>query len=480
MRKKVKKAIILLFLIVFLSGCRGVEASASSSLEMHKAVNEEGQVKESEASQAQKLIPRYIQENNLPYITWDEVNEASFYKVLIERSSKGYPVYERIKGREIAVFPGEKTLYQIIPIDANGREMLDYISEPLEVSYTIKEGFGGVEEWQRPDGYNSHRGKKEFSEGIFWSPVLAEEIKTWMLKTYSSNYLLWGHIAEIDAESGIWIAPITPQRRLEPEDYGNGLDCVGFVNGFYYLYTLAFAGEDYRVMDLPMDRTHGVYGSPYTPLGDLGYSSHIVIKPTISGYYADEFHIRPGDINESDDHAWIVSHEGDGLDSHIWEYEYIKGFSSSRRVKDLTNFSPEQPYNYWISAIANPLESYSKIKIIAVDEENKPVEGGSFRLMDLYGRTMALEDQGGQVELYRPEGEEFFYKLFVHDETNEFYDEEASFTTLGGETSLTRVIGGRYILEELTTPQGYKALESVSITINPGEEDTIYLQYKKE
>ena len=246
-----------------------MEVSASCSLELHELVTSEEQVKKSQSPEAQKLILRYVEENNLPYITWDEVNEASFYKVLIERSSKGYPVYERIKGREIAVFPGEKTLYQIIPIDADGREMVEYISEPLEVIYTIKEGFGGVEEWQRPDGYYSHRGKKEFPEGIYWSPALAEEVKTWMLKTYSSDYLLWGHIAEIDPESGIWIAPITPERRLEPEDYGNGLDCVGFVNGFYYLYTLAFAGEDYRVIDLPTDRNHGVYGSPYTLLGDL-------------------------------------------------------------------------------------------------------------------------------------------------------------------------------------------------------------------
>lgn len=475
-----KKIIALLIFVLLLIGCGDRANSPSSSLELSSKSNEEFNNKKEEAREISKLIPSYVQENNLPYITWDEVEEASFYKILIDLNSQGYPYYERSKDRKVAVFPGENTLYQIIPIGADGKEMTEYISDPLEVSYTIKEGFGGVEPWQRPDGYDSHRGAKEFPQGIYWSSSLAEEIKTWMQKTYSSNYLLWGHIAEIDPQTDRWIAPISPDRRLEPEYFGKGLDCVGFVNGFYYLYTMAFAGQDYRVMNLNMDETYGVYGSPYTPLGDIAYMPHIVIKPSLEGNYADEFHIRPGDINESDDHAWIVSDEGEGFESKIWEYEYINGFSAERSIKDLNDDSPDNPHDYWISGIANPLESYSKITIVARDEEEKPIEGGGYRLIDLFGRSMALEDKGGQVELYRPGGEEFFYLLFIKGEANGFYDQESFFTLAGKETILSRVIGGRYILEELEAPQGYKNLKPISFTIVPGEEKIINLQYEKK
>lgn len=450
--------------------------SGSALVASKKAIRAAESVQEGTLS----LIVRYVQENNLPYITWDEIEGAASYKVIIDRDSRRYPTTERMNDLKIAVFPGEKARYQVIPLDAQGSPMENYVSEPLEVSYTIKEGFGGVEEWERPDGYASHRGKKEFPEGTYWSPALAEEVKDWMLKTYGTQYLLWGHIAEINPETGLWMAPISPQRRLEPDEEGKGLDCVGFVNGFYYLYTLAFAGEDYTRMDRVMDETHGVYGSPYTPLGALGFSSHIVIKPTLGGNYADASHIRPGDINESDDHAWIVSHIGQGEESRIWEYEYLHGFYSQRTLSGIKDEETEKPYDYWISGIANPLESYSKIRIFALDEKDRALEGGSYALVDRYQRTLALEDKGEWVELYRPDGEEFFYLLFVKGYGSRFYDADASFHLEKGETTLHRVIGGRYILEELSTPEGYEPLAPIPVDLEPGEEKIIFLRYKKK
>ena len=91
---------------------------------------------------------------------------------------------------------------------------------------------------------------------------------------------------------------------------------------------------------------------------------------------------------------------------------------------------------------------------------------------------MALEDQGTSVELYRPGGDDFFKKIFTTDETDEFYNDDSSFALPNAEKTLNRVIGGRYILEEIITPEGYEALESVSIEISPGEGKVIFLVYK--
>ncbi|HZK09762.1 MAG TPA: hypothetical protein VFD08_01705 [Clostridia bacterium] len=466
----------LLILVLLQAGCKEDKLISGSYLDTYEVVEDEVKLKEQE--QVNKLIPRYIEKNNRPYVIWNEVIDADQYRVSIKRESKAQPSYKTIRDRQIEVFPGETVFYQISPLTKDGKEMTDYLSDPLEVNYTIKGGYGGVEDWVRPDGFHTHRAKKEFPEGMYWSTTLADEITSWIKETYSTQYLLGGHIAEIDRESGEWIAPISPSRRVDPQYEGSGLDCVGFVNGFYYLYTQAFAGEDYKEMDLVMDETYGVYGSPFAPLAALGYSSHIVIKPSLGGSYADKWHIRPGDINESDDHAWLISHQGDGFDSKIWEYEYMNGFSDHRTAESIRHDSADNPHEYWAAAISNPLESYGKIKILALDKEGNPVEGGTYRLMDSYNRTMALEDQGSVVELYRPNGDDFFNLIFARGESKDFYDEESTFTMLEAQTSLYRVIGGRYILEEIMPPEGYMGLEPISIEIAPGEEKVIYLEYK--
>lgn len=468
---------LTVMMLLSLFGCEEKELSASFILESSETVTEIQAADIEVTEQISKLVPRYIIENNRPYISWNEIDEADKYKVTVKRESQTKPYVEITTDREIDVFPGETVSYQVVPLAADGREMTEHVSDTLEVNYTVMDGPGGIEEWVRPDNYYSYRSKNEFPIGLYWSHELAHEIASWLKEVYTTEYLLGGYIAEIDQESGEWLAPMTPGDRVQPEWVGTGLDCVGFVNGFYYLYTQAFAGEDYKKMDVEMDETYGVYGSLKAPTATLAYLSYIVIKPALAGSYADASHIRPGDICESRDHAWIVSDEGEGFESKLWEYEHVNGFSGHRTIESVKEYSPDNPYDYWTTVIANPLESYGKIKISAVDESGHAVAGGSYRLKDLYDRTMALEDKGTSVELYRPDGDEFVNKSYTMDESDEFYDEASSFVLPEGETSINRVIGGRYVLEEIMTPEGYEGLESVSIEISPGEEKVIFLVY---
>ncbi len=470
------KKTLVLILTLFLFGCQA-QAQSISSFDGYDRVKF-GSVQEEHLDlELSPIEAIYVRENNLPHIKWEEFSEADSYRVVVSYSGGDVRISEDVTTRKIRLLPGEDVSYQIIPLQ-EGRELLDYASSPLLISYSVGEGFGGVEPWQRPDGTYSHRGVKHFPQGSFWSPYLAEEIKTWLRETYSDDYLLQGHIAEVDYEEDRWIAPISPEKRREPESYGSGLDCVGFVNGFYYLYTMAFAGGDYSLMDQPMDSTPGVYGSPYSPLADVAFSEHLVIKPSLGGSYADVSHIRPGDINESHDHAWLVSHEGQGLDSRIWEYEYLEGFNDSRSLSDLVQ-GENLPYDYWISGIANPLEAYSRLELLAENEEGEIIKGGQYRIRDLLGRTLALDQDGKEVLLYRPQGDEFFFNLFIQGDSEEFYDEEAFFTLDQGGASLERLIGGSYYLEELETPRGYQKQRPIEINIEPGEEKLIRLVYKR-
>lgn len=471
------KKIFALLLLLLVSGCQDKNQTISSfaAYENETRGQVEHELLDIELSPIEVV---YIRERNIPYITWEEFPGADGYRVEISYSTRELLVSEDVSQRKICVVPGDEVSYRVIPLE-KGEELRDYASSPLLISYSVKEGFGGVEAWQRPDGIYSYRGKKEFSSENFWAPLLAKEIQTWMRETYSDDYLLWGHIAEIDPSSDLWLAPRSPELRLEPEDWGNGLDCVGFVNGFYYLYTMAFAGEDYTIMDQDMDETHGVYGSPYSPLADYGYSDKLVIKPSFDGSYADPNHIRPGDINESHDHAWLVSHDGEGLEAKIWEYEYESGFSDSKSLGELKGMT-DLPYDYWISGIGNPLESYSRLLISALDEEGRNLSGGEYRLKDLFGRTLALSQEDYEVLLYRPQGEEFFFDLFTHGQSYDFYDDEATFTSLEEVLSLERLIGGSYILEEISPPAGYLPRGNIEIKIEPGEEKAINLGYKKK
>ncbi len=411
--KRILSYALSVILLLSLFGCREKELASSSNTKSGGIEAETKAADVEEIESISRLIPRYVIKNNRPYIIWDEIVEADKYKVSVKRESQAEPYVEITTDNEVDVFPGETVAYQVIPLAADGGEMTVYVSDPLEVKYTVMDGPGGVEEWVRPDNYYSYRSKNEFPEGLYWSPELAHEIASWLKEVYTTEYLLSGHIAEIDRESGEWLAPMTPDDRVQGEWEGNGLDCVGFVNGFYYLYTQAFAGEDYKVMDRDMDETYGVFGCPTAPTAALAYTPHIVIKPTLGGSYADESHIRPGDMGMTRDHSWIISDEGTGFESKLWEYEHVNGFSGHRTIESVKEYSPDNPYDYWMTTIANPMESYGKIRIFAVDEAGRAVEGGSYRLKDLYDRTMALEDQGTSVELYRPGGDVFLRRFLL-------------------------------------------------------------------
>lgn len=479
--RKYSTFILALAIGISLVACQNVALSSSVELksDSSEAMINNAVIKALSDEESYKLDPRFAIENQRPFIVWNELPGAEQYKVIIKRKTPNKSSTKITKDTRIDVFPGEEVAYQLIPLAHGGQEMTEYASELLDVEYIVKGKLGGVKAWLRPDFNYSYRSTNEFPEGLYWSGDLADEILAWLNKTYSTEYLLSGHIAEIDPSSKKWLAPMTPADRRQGEWEGNGLDCVGFVNGFYYLYTQALAGENYTNLDHDMSKSYGVYACPTAPTATLGYYSHIVLKPSLAGGFADESHIRPGDMIMSRDHSWIVSDEGSGLKSKIWEYEEMYGFSRHRTLESIQKHHPDNPHDYWITTIANPLESYGKIKILAVNQAGEAVSGGDYVLKDTYERTLALEDKGSFVELYRPDGDGFFKKIFTMDETDEFYDDEAKFSLLNHETTLHRVIGGKYILEEIQTPYGYKALQSVSIDISPGEEKVVRLVYTK-
>ncbi len=481
--KKYLACALALALSLSLLACQNLTSSSSAILEATvSAAQVEAEVTTADALKLEKtseLEPQYVTENQIPYVIWNEIPEANRYKVLIKRESQGKASLVVTDDLRVEVFPGEEVSYQIIPLSSDGTELTELASEALLVEHIVKGKLGGVKSWLRPDQNYSYRSKNEFPEGLYWSAELADEIVAWLNKTYSKEYLLSGHIAEPGAKNE-WLAPMTPEDRVQGEWEGNGLDCVGFVNGFFYLYTQAFAGEDYRVLDREMDESYGVYGCPTAPTAALAYTEHLVIKPNLGGTFADETQIRPGDMIMSRDHSWIVSDEGEGLKSKIWEYEDMRGFSRHRTLESIQTNSPDNPHDYWMTTIANPLESYGKIQVLAVNQAGETISGGRYVLKDLYGRTLALEDEGTQVYLYRPDGDDFFKKIFTMDETDEFYDDEASFTLEDEADTLNRVIGGSYVLEEMQAPFGYKTQPAISIEISPGEEQLLKLVYTKD
>lgn len=483
--KKHLACTLVLALSLSLLACQNLTSSSSVILESQGSevrVEADAKATTTAALNLEKipeLNPQFITENNIPYVVWNEIPEADRYKVFIKRVSQSKASLIVTDDLRVEVYPGEEVSYQIFPLSSDGTELTELVSEPLLVEHIVKDKLGGVKTWLRPDKNYSFRSKNEFSEGLYWSADLADEIVAWLNKTYSKEYLLSGHIAEPGAKNE-WLAPMTPEDRVQGEWEGNGLDCVGFVNGFYYLYTQAFAGEDYRVLDREMDESYGVYGCPTAPTAALAYTEHLVIKPSLGGTFADESQIRPGDMIMSRDHSWIVSDEGDGLKSRIWEYEDMGGFSRHRTLESIQTNNPNNPHDYWMTTIANPLESYGKIQLLTVNQAGEAVSGGTYVLKDLYGRTLALEDEGAQVNLYRPDGAEFFNKIFTMDETDEFYDDKASFTLEDEVDTLNRVIGGSYVLEEIQAPLGYKSQSDISIEISPGEEQVLKLVYTKD
>lgn len=470
-----RKLIIRSFIIILIAGCVGyaLDFFMPSSATRNSAFTAPSYESSSEEDSPYAI---YIQRTSLMPIDPQESTGLQSDEPSFHRSEDTYldtAIYqERVIPASIAAI----TKYMLV-----SHEPLLSSVDPFSTLEGNRSDTGGMETWTRPDGKTAYRGIADFPQGLSWSRELAEEITQWLSTTYTTEYSLGAHIAEYDENIGAWVAPMTPENRKAIEkNWGiQGLDCVGFVNGFYYLYTLASAGDDYTVMDRAMKETSGVYGNRYSPLADAGFDEDVVIKPSLGGTYADENHIRAGDINESHDHVWIVYESGKGYDARLWEYEPINGFADFRTLRSVQTWTPGQPYDYWLSGIGNPLEDYSEIHIIAMNREQERISGGEYKLVDHYGRSLALEDQNGMANLFRPDGNRFFHKLFDYAETDGFYRED-TFGLLNGETTLKQVIGGRYFLKEVNPPSGYTPSDPIPIDIEPGMLLTIEITYGPE
>ena len=281
----------------------------------------------------------------------------------------------------------------------------------------------------------------------------------------------------------LWVAPIDPVNRFvaAPEGQGTeneGLDCVGFVNGWYYLYTTAMAGGDYRLLEQDILETGGVYGAHNTPSTRYAFYPWVVIKPAMDGTYADINQIRPGDMHESAYHVWLVSDDGQGLESAIWEYCYEDGFHDQRILFDLphTLYNDEGTYNtgYRTSTIISTLEQYATINLHSTDAQGRPNDEQMYQIVDAWGNTLNILGSDGNYQAYRPTGEEFFlsgYDAYHNDW--KFFNEDSTFHTNNGSATIRNIIGSEYRIFS----NGIAISEP--FTIKPGEMLTIKINQQK-